>query len=261
MKRQGIYLLLLALSITRIEASIDGFETVSADPLSHGFFQFGLKTAYYSSMNLYDIPLDGKLLIGPMLYFNVGLANIADFSAHWDAMRKLSNDSQFGDAQEFGDPYFSTKFRLFHGAHVPSFAISFAAKEPAASDDSNLGTDVTGLFFTTHISDRFLSFNYHINLGLGVYGDRTSLARQKDAVMYSGQLEYKLFSNTDVGIEFLGQYHDPQSDLNRGVAKLGFQVGLSARWSVHMVGSFGLISQSEAWGTLLGIEYSKKALK
>ncbi|MBI2026591.1 MAG: hypothetical protein HYS98_02100 [Deltaproteobacteria bacterium] len=240
---------------------IDGFQTVPADPVPHGVVHFGLKIGTYSSLNLVDIPLSGKLLLGPMLYFDMGLGDIADFHASWDGYRSLKEDSQFGNTGEWGDPYFHTKLRLLHGQDVPTVAISFGAKEPAASDESHLGTDQADLFIVTHFSKPFLSTLCHINFGLGIYGDQNGLARQKDAVMYSGLVEYELMPGFEMGWELAGQFKESGSDLNRGVMRLGLKKNISQKWDVHLLGSAGFISQSEEWGLLMGIQYSNKILK
>jgi len=239
-------------------AHIQDFATIPAQPLSHGVMSFGARAEFYRSKNLFDIPLSGDLLIGPVFVLISGFGNIAEFRLEWDGYRYLMSDPNFGSSGDLGDPSFFAKIRLLTETTWPAMSISFGAKEPLTSDETHVGTDNADIFAVLHFTKSFSKIQFHGNAGIGIYGNRNLNAAQKDAWMYALLLEGLVGEGFAWGVEFSGQYYKNNDALNRMAARLGVQKKIGAHWYVNLVSSLGLKPQSESWGVIVGFYHQSQ---
>ena len=244
--------------ISECAVAFQGFETPSSAVLAHGYVGLGAEGGYFKSKNLFDIALDGHVIVAPVIFVKAGFGNRLEAEITWDVYRYVTSDSQFGSTGDVSDPSFFVKLNVLRQAQWPGLSVQLGAKEPATSNESHVGTDEADIFASLLLGKTLCKVDMHARLGIGIYGDRNILASQEDAFLYGFLISKKINDRLQLGLEYEGQFYKSDHALNRMGMKGGLEFLLAQSWYVHGTVGVGFIEQSEAWGLLVGFAYRDK---
>ncbi|HLD74208.1 MAG TPA: hypothetical protein VJB34_04835 [Bdellovibrionota bacterium] len=244
--------------ISECAVAFQGFETPSSAVLAHGYVGLGAEGGYFKSKNLFDIALDGHVIVAPVIFVKAGFGNRLEAEITWDVYRYVTSDSQFGSTGDVSDPSFFVKLNVLRQAQWPGLSVQLGAKEPATSNESHVGTDEADIFASLLLGKTLCKVDMHARLGIGIYGDRNILASQEDAFLYGFLISKKINDRLQLGLEYAGQFYKSDHALNRMGMKGGLEFLLAQSWYVHGTVGVGFIEQSEAWGLLVGFAYRDK---
>ena len=254
-------LILIFFLFLNLSYAFQGFQTPVASVLPHGRILCGVEGGYYESKNLFDISLDGDLIVGPVIFLKGGFGNRLDAEITWDVYRYVMDDSQFGSTGDFSDPSFFVKLNLLHETYWPQLSVQLGAKEPMASDSTHVGTDEADIFGSLLVGKTVARTNIDVRMGIGIYGDRNMLSAQQDAFLYGLLISKKIGNRLNLGLEYAGRFRKYGSQLNQMGIQGGFEWLFMKSWYLHGIASAGLVNQSESWGVKMGFSFQDKVFE
>ena len=175
-------------------------------------------------------------------------------------MLDFTGDST-SDIQDFS---IGLKVRLIkEGVYSPSFGVRFATRLPNASNESGLGLDTTGFYWSVLGAKTIERLRIVGNLGFAILGDPTRGDRQNDVLTYGASFSRALTPSAEAVAEVNGHVDTRQGpplpgSESRSVVRVGARYTIGG-WRADGALLFGLTESDPGFGIAAGFTYVFKA--
>lgn len=246
-----------------------------AQTLPSGQIDVALGASYFRNRRFPAFTREGyirwqDLITVPELALRAAVGSRVEIQASYEFIDLHENTQDAGTRSKFGggDARLFTKiYAVRERTWIPAVGFRFGVKLPNANSKDRLGTDATDFIIQALASKRFGGFSAHLNLGVALLGDATTLVGrppnltggQDDLFTYAvGVVSPTATFARDWGIRGLldvagttGSRFSNDGNAMRG----GFQV-MYGGWTGYAGASAGLNSAAEQFGVMGGVIYA-----
>jgi len=229
----------------------------SAIPLKSGEVLAGVGFGFQDAMNGAHYVRVPRVLLG------VGFADVVDFQVDYEYLF-LRHDPFFPKQEESGDAVLATRLSFLR-LYGYRFGLGVNVKLPNAADNKGMGTDETDVQILLLTSKTFGKLQLDFNVGIGLMGDPTKNADQKDLVVVGISASYPLVRDINLLAEFSmnSDLHDVRIvGLKQGpffndenILKAGGGLSFPMFWRIQgeLLGRAGLTGDSPNYEIFFGL--------
>ncbi len=198
----------------------------------------------------------------PRVLLGVGFADVVDFQVDYEYLL-LRHDPFFPKQEDSGDAVLATRLSFLR-LYGYRFGLGVNVKLPNAADNKGLGTDETDVQILLLTSKTFGKFEVDFNVGIGLMGDPTKNADQRDLTVVGVSASYPVSRNVKLLAEFSmnSDLHDVRIDPvgdhpwnDRNILKAGGGVSFPMFWRIQgeLLGRSGLTGDSPNYEIFFGL--------
>jgi hypothetical protein len=246
-----------------------------AQTLPSGQIDLALGASYFRNRRFPAFTREGyirwqDLITVPELALRAAVGSRVEIQASYEFIDLHENTQDAGTRSKYGggDARLFTKiYALKERTWIPAVGFRFGVKLPNASARDRLGTDETDFLIQALASKRFAGFSAHLNLGVAILGNATTLVGrppnlsggQDDLFTYAvGIVSPTATFAGSWGLRALldvagttGSRFSNDGNAMRG----GFQL-MYGGWTLYAGASAGLNSAAEKFGVMGGVIYA-----
>lgn len=229
----------------------------SAVPLKSGEVLAGVGFGFQDALNGAHYVRTPRVLLG------VGFADVVDFRVDYEYLL-LRHDPYFPRQEDSGDAVLATKLSFLR-VYGYRMGLGVNVKLPNAADHKGFGTDETDVQILLLVSKAIGKLNVDFNVGLGLMGDPTKNADQKDLTVVGISMAYPILRGVSMLAEFSmnSDLHDVRivgakegpwfNDENILKAGGGFEFPLPWKVRGEILGRAGLTGDSPNYEVFFGL--------